>query len=142
MFPNQGPVAAQIAVRNYVASVGLNAFPDEYRAKMQELINLGVFDVLTLGVERLYAALTQLEDLPNRLDALTALGEAAQSAAINNLSSKSERWWAISSWASAELTEPGVENPLSPAPEVDQNFSFIAPPPAIMPPIPVDQDQE
>lgn len=128
MFPNNGPVAAHTAVRNYVARVGLSAFPEEYQTTFEQLLSLPLFEALTVGVERLYAAVRQLSDLPDRDGALLALGEASQASAIAALEAKAERRWAIQAWTLAEVTEPGVDNPLAPAPDVDPAFSFLPPP--------------
>lgn len=130
MFPNNGPVAALSAVRSYVAQVGLNAFPEEYRSQFQELLTMQLFEALTGGVERLYAAVRQLADLPDRMGALMVLGEAAQASALASLEGKAERRWAIQAWVLAEITDPGVENPAAPAPDIEEAFGFIAPAPA------------
>jgi hypothetical protein len=128
MFPNNGPVAALNAVRSYVARVGLNAFPDAYRERFERLLAMQLFEALTGGVELLYAAVKQLADLPSRTDALMVLGEAAQASALASLEGKAVRRWAIQAWTLAEVTEPGVENPAAPAPDVEEAHSFIKPP--------------
>ncbi|MBJ7446857.1 MAG: hypothetical protein JHC81_04920 [Brevundimonas sp.] len=125
MFPNDGPVAAHNAVRNYVARVGLSAFPEDYREAFESLLSMPLFEALTSGVERMYAAVRQLADLPDRDGALLALGEAAQASAIAALEGQAERRWAIQAWTLAEITEPGVENPLAPAPDVEARFAFF-----------------
>ena len=124
-FLNNGPIAAHNAVRNYIASVGLNGFPEDYRASFQTMLAMPLFEGLTDGVERLYAAARQLADLPFRDDALLALGEASQASALAGLAGKRDRWWAIQAWTLAEINEPGVDNPLAPAPEIEPAFSFI-----------------
>lgn len=136
MFPNNGPVAALSAVRSYVAQVGLNAFPEEYRPQFQDLLTMQLFEALTAGVERLYAAVRQLADLPNRMDALMVLGEASQASALASLEGKAERRWAIQAWALAEVTDPGVDNPAAPAPDIEEAFSFIASAPPVLLPVP------
>ena len=133
MFPNNGPVAALNAVRSYIARVGLNAFSEEYRPHFEALLTMQLFEALTGGVERLYAAVRQLADLPNRLDALMVLGEAAQASALASLEGKAERRWAIQAWALAEVGDPGVDNPAAPAPDVEEAFSFIATEPTVSP---------
>lgn len=140
MFPNNGPVAAHNAVRNYVARVGLSAFPDDYQAAFETLLTLPLFDALTVGVERLYAAVRELADLPDRPAALLALGEAAQASAIAGLEGRAERRWAIQAWTLAEVGEPGVDNPLAPAPDVETAFSFV--PPALEVPDAPPEDPE
>lgn len=129
MFPNNGPVAAHNAVRNYVARVGLSGFPEPLQGVFEGVLALPLFEALTTGVERLYAAVRERADLPDRNAALQALGEAAQASAIAALEGKAERRWAIQAWTLAELIEPGVDNPLAPAPEVDPAFSFNDPVP-------------
>lgn len=124
-FPNNGPIAAHNAIRNYIASVGLNGFPDDYRGAFQDMLGMPLFEGLTDGVERLFAAVRQLVDLPSRADALQALGEASQASALAGLAGKRDRWWAVQAWTLSEINEPGVENPLAPVPEVDSAFTFI-----------------
>lgn len=134
MFPNNGPVAAHSAVRNYIARVGLSGFPEVHRAAFEALLGLMLFECLTEGVERLYAAVRQLEDLPDRPGALAALGEAAQASAIAGLSGQADRRWAIQAWAFSELTAPGSENPMAPPPDIDPAASFLAAEPVVTPP--------
>lgn len=134
MFPNNGPVAAHNAVRNYVAAVGLTGFAEAHRDAFQALLVMPLFEALTTGVERLYAAVRQIEALPDREGALAALGEAAQASAIAGLEDKAERRWAIQAWAVSEINAPGVDDPLAPAPEVLETASFLAVGP--VPPVP------
>lgn len=126
MFPNNGPVAAHNAVRSYVAQVGLTGFAEEHQEAFQALLVMPLFEALTTGVERLYAAVRQLPGLPDRPGAIMALGEAAQASAVAGLEGKAERRWAIQAWAVSEITAPGVDDPLAPPPEVLETASFIA----------------
>ena len=137
MFPNNGPMAAHNAVKSYIARVGLSGFAEDHQTIFEGLLALPLFETLTDGVERLYAAVRELEDLPERALALQALGEAAQASAVAGLSGKAGRRWAIQAWVVAEINEPGGEHPLAPAPEVDEAFSFI-PPEAAQPSAPAD----
>lgn len=141
MFPKNGPVAANGVVRNYIATAGLTAFPEEYRPTFQNMLSMPVYEMASSGTEMLYAAVMQLSELPQRLDALMALGELAQAVAIAGTDGKADRWWAIHNWVLSELADPGVENPNSPAPEVDQSYSLVSqgsidPPPGFTPPAP------
>lgn len=124
-FPNNGPIAAHNAVRNYIASVGLNGFPHDYRDSFHNMLAMPLFEGLTDGLERLYAAVQQLADLPVRNEALLALGEASQASALAGLAGKRDRWWALQAWTLAEINDPGVVNILAPAPDIDPAFSFI-----------------
>lgn len=126
MFPNNGPVPAHNAIRSWVAQVGLAGFAEERRESFRGLLEMRLFEAMTQGVERLYAAVRQIPDLPDRPGALMALGEAAQASARANFEGLSDRRWAIQAWAVSEITAPGVDDPLAPAPEVLETASFIA----------------
>lgn len=133
MFLNNGPVPAHNAIRAYIAGVGLNGFAEEHRPAFEALLSMRLFEALTAGLERLYAAVRELPDLPDRAGALMALGEAAQASAIAGFEGLKERRWAIQAWVVSEINAPGMEDPLAPAPEVLETASFLAEP---VPPLP------
>jgi hypothetical protein len=128
MFLNNGPVPAHNAIRAYIAGVGLNGFAEEHRPAFEALLSMRLFEALTAGVERLYAAVRELPDLPDRPAAIMALGEAAQASAIAGFEGQKDRRWAIQAWAISEFAEPGVDDPLAPPPEVLATASFHAEP--------------
>lgn len=134
MFPNNGPVAAQQAVRTYIATVGLSNFPEAAGDAFEKINTSALFETLTTGTERLLAAAVELPDLPSREAALRALGEAAQAAALAYLSGKEARWWAIQAWAAAEISDPGGEHLMAPQPDVDPDATFVKPNP-VEPPV-------
>lgn len=130
MFNNNGPISAHNAMRAYVVNNGLAAFPAEVRDHMAALNNMITYDAMSDGIERLYAALLEVEGMPNRPDGLMALGEAAQASAIAQTDSKGTHWWAIRNWAAYEINPVGEAPPV---PEVKEGFSYT---PAEAPPAP------
>lgn len=128
MFPSNAPVGAQAALKSYIANEGLGAFPEATRLHFEAMNAMPVFEALTTGTERLYAALREDVGLPNAPAALYALGSMAQAAGEAQLSAKADRWWAICAWAANSLAPPpeGVETPEPP--EVDAAFTYTPPP--------------
>lgn len=133
MFPNNGPVAAMNTLKTYIATHGINAFPEPARPVMTDLLVADVFTSITVGSERLYAALTELENMPDRPGALNVLGELAQQYGLSNLNQQGARGWELHTWAVGEVVEGGqsVEDPV-----VNPTYTFNAQPPIDPPPPP------
>ena len=129
MFNNNGPVAAMNSIRSYISMNGINAFPEEARDHIQQINTMGVFEILTTGVERLFAMFLELDNMPGETTGLNALGEAAQAAAISQLEGKADRWWSISQWAATQLSPPPEGVPVPEAPEVRTEYSYNQPEP-------------
>lgn len=124
MFADNGPVGAAKALRSYIATNGLNSFPEAACMALSALIETTPIETIIIGSERLFAALVELEGMPDRPGALQALGEAGQQIGLHGFGGDAARGYLLMTWAEAELGEGAASTP-----EVNATYSFVLPEP-------------
>lgn len=119
MFTNIGPAEAITIIKTYLIT-NIGQFEEPLKGKMMEIILSVGADTLVKGTEYLYSALMKY-DLPNRNEAVYAVGVGGLQIALVGLWGRGDHGWRISSWAHYELNG-GPSEIL--APEEDLEFFF------------------
>lgn len=121
MFDNNGPVGAINGITDYIIDNAADMTP-EVRDRFKEVNKeQALADKLVKGFEYLYRGAKE-DLLPNREDALNALGSAALQVNMANLWGKGERAWQVMTWAASQL-----DNSLTPSdgPDFEPDYWFV-----------------
>lgn len=140
MFTNNGPIAAANKLQEYLI-FNVAAAPADVQPKLLEVArDRSPADILVKGSELLYTALTEFA-MPNAATAWEAVGVAALQVAHSNLWGRSERGFAVMTYANFKVNGATAGMGEPEAPPVDNEYRITppapsGPPPGFVPPTP------
>lgn len=127
MFKDEGPIGAMNVMQRYIALNVANFPADTQEEFLKVNAERSPADALIKGMEYLNTALVNGVELPNRDEALNALGVVALQVANANLWSKGDRAFAIMAWANGELNGASGGGELPAPVEPDEAYGFAEP---------------